>query len=71
MQYISNSPQETEAIGFALGQILIPGSIVAYRGDLGAGKTAFTRGLARGLGYADAVTRRCPLTYLVRLRMEL
>ena len=56
MQYISNSPRETEAIGFALGQILIPGSIVAYRGDLGAGKTAFTRGLARGLGYADAVT---------------
>ena len=56
MQYISNSPQETEAIGFALGQILTAGSIVAYRGDLGAGKTAFTRGLARGLGYADAVT---------------
>ena len=56
MQYISNSPQETEAIGFALGQILNAGSIVAYRGDLGAGKTAFTRGLARGLGYADAVT---------------
>ena len=56
MQYISNSPKETENIGFALGQILTAGSIVAYRGDLGAGKTAFTRGLARGLGYADAVT---------------
>jgi tRNA threonylcarbamoyladenosine biosynthesis protein TsaE len=56
MQYISNSPKETENIGFALGQILTAGAIVAYRGDLGAGKTAFTRGLARGLGYADAVT---------------
>ena len=56
MQYISNAPWETEAIGFALGQILTAGTIVAYRGDLGAGKTAFTRGLARGLGYADAVT---------------
>ena len=56
MVYISNSPGETENIGFALGQILTAGSIVAYRGDLGAGKTAFTRGLARGLGYADAVT---------------
>ena len=56
MFYISNSPEETEGIGFALGQILTPGSIVAYRGDLGAGKTAFTRGLARGLGYTDAVT---------------
>ena len=56
MQYISNSPRETEAIGFALGQILTPGAIIAYRGDLGAGKTAFTRGLAKGLGYADSVT---------------
>ena len=56
MVYITNSPAETEAIGCALGKILPPGSIVAYRGDLGAGKTAFTRGLARGLGYADAVT---------------
>ena len=56
MFYISNSPAETEGIGFALGQILTPGTIVAYRGDLGAGKTAFTRGLAKGLGYADAVT---------------
>ena len=56
MVYISNSPVETEKIGFALGQMLTAGAIVAYRGDLGAGKTAFTRGLARGLGYGDAVT---------------
>ena len=56
MFFISNSPAETEAIGAALGKILTPGAIVAYRGDLGAGKTAFTRGLARGLGYAEAVT---------------
>ena len=56
MFFLSNSPAETEAIGAALGKILTPGAIVAYRGDLGAGKTAFTRGLARGLGYAEAVT---------------
>ena len=56
MQYISTSPEQTEAIGCALGQILSAGAIVAYRGDLGAGKTAFTRGLARGLGYGDSVT---------------
>ena len=52
----TNSPAETERIGEALGKILTPGTVIAYRGDLGAGKTAFTRGLARGLGYTDIVT---------------
>ena len=56
MQYITNSPAETEAVGFALGKMLQPGTILAYTGDLGAGKTAFTRGLARGLGCTDLVT---------------
>ena len=56
MQYLTNSPDETEALGAALGRVLPPGTILAYRGDLGAGKTAFTRGLAKGLGYADSVT---------------
>lgn len=56
MQFITISPEETEAIGAALGKLLTPGTILAYRGDLGAGKTAFTRGLARGLGYPDSVT---------------
>ena len=56
MVYTTNTPDETEKIGEALGQILTAGAIVAYRGDLGAGKTAFTRGLARGLGYGDSVT---------------
>ena len=56
MIYITNSPAETEAIGAALGRILPAGTVIAYRGDLGAGKTAFTRGLARGLGYRDMVT---------------
>ena len=56
MEFITNSPAETEAVGAALGKILTPGTVLAYRGDLGAGKTAFTRGLARGLGYAEPVT---------------
>ena len=56
MEYITNSPSETEAVGAALARVLQPGTIIAYRGDLGAGKTAFTRGLARGLGVTDRVT---------------
>ena len=56
MIYTTNSPAETEAIGAALGKILPAGTVIAYRGDLGAGKTAFTRGLARGLGYLEPVT---------------
>ena len=56
MIFNSNSPAETEAVGEALGKVLKPGTVLAYRGDLGAGKTAFTRGLARGLGAAEPVT---------------
>ena len=56
MQYTTNSPAETEAIGAALGKIIEPGTVIAYRGDLGAGKTAFTRGLAKGLGCTEIVT---------------
>ena len=56
MIYLTHSPEETEKIGASLGKILTPGTVIAYRGDLGAGKTAFTRGLARGLGYRDLVT---------------
>ena len=56
MEFITNSPAETESIGVALGQRLKPGTVIAYRGDLGAGKTAFTRGLARGLGCREIVT---------------
>ena len=56
MEFITNSPAETEAVGEALGKALKPGTVLAYRGDLGAGKTAFTRGLARGLGATEQVT---------------
>ena len=56
MKYTTNSPAETETIGAALGRLLPPGTVIAYRGDLGAGKTAFTRGLARGLGCKEIVT---------------
>ena len=56
MIFTTNSPVETESVGAALGKILPAGTVIAYRGDLGVGKTAFTRGLARGLGCGDIVT---------------
>ena len=56
MVFLTNSSTETEAVGTALAQRLNPGTVIAYRGDLGAGKTAFTRGIARGLGIVDPVT---------------
>ena len=56
MEFITHSPEETERLGKALAALLQPGDIIAYRGDLGAGKTAFTRGLAKGLGCREQVT---------------
>ena len=56
MEVITNSALETEQVGEKLGKCLQPGTILAYEGDLGAGKTAFTRGLARGLGCTEQVT---------------
>lgn len=56
MEFITRSPQETERLGAALAKYLLPGDVLAYTGDLGAGKTAFTRGLAAGLGITERVT---------------
>ena len=56
MEYLSHSEAETETVGERLAAVLSPGAVVAYRGGLGMGKTAFTRGLARGLGCRGRVT---------------
>ena len=56
MVFETFSPEETEGLGEALARRLEPGDVIAYYGDLGAGKTAFTRGVARGLGVSEPVT---------------
>lgn len=56
MEYYSKSELETEQLGEKLAHQLKPGAVIAYYGDLGAGKTAFTRGLGRGLGIKDRIT---------------
>ena len=54
--YHSNSAEETERIAEDFARELHSGDVIAYRGPMGAGKTAFTRGLARGLGLEDHVS---------------
>lgn len=56
MIFETHSPEDTERVGQALAQHLTAGAVIAFRGDLGAGKTAFTRGLAKGLGCSEPVT---------------
>ena len=56
MEFFTHSPAETEALAMRLAERLSPGDVIAYEGGLGMGKTAFTRGLAQGLGYKGHVT---------------
>jgi tRNA threonylcarbamoyladenosine biosynthesis protein TsaE len=54
--FISNSPDETEAIGRRFAEHIGVGSILALKGDLGSGKTVFVKGLVAGLGSSAGVT---------------
>ena len=53
---ISTSVEMTEKLGEAIGKAVSSGDVITLDGDLGAGKTAFTRGLARGMGLSSRVT---------------
>ena len=56
MRVETNSPEETQAFAQRLAGLLRPGDLIAYTGPMGAGKTTFTAGLARGLGLGDWVS---------------
>ena len=56
MEFITHSVKETEAITAAFSKTMKPGAVIAFQGGLGAGKTAFNRGLAQGLGVLGEVT---------------
>lgn len=55
-EFISNSPEESEEFAFRIAKTLRGGTVIAFQGGMGMGKTHFTRGLARGLGFKDDVS---------------
>lgn len=57
-RYESHSPEETRSLGERLGAALAAGDVVLLSGELGAGKTVFVQGLARGLGFEGAVSSK-------------
>ncbi len=55
-EFLTRSPEETEALGEKIAEKLTGGEVIALSGEMGAGKTALTRGIARGLGVAGGVS---------------
>ena len=55
-EFVSESEKHTQDFAKSFAKTLSRGSVIAFEGDLGAGKTAFTRGLAEGLGCKDSVS---------------
>lgn len=58
VSFESRSPEDTRALGERLGRHLQPGDVVLLSGELGAGKTVFVQGIARGAGYEGAVSSK-------------
>ena len=56
MEFVTHRREETESVGARLADALTEGRVVAFTGDLGAGKTAFVSGMARSLGVEERVT---------------
>lgn len=55
-EFLSYSPEDTENFAFSLAKTLQGGTVIAFEGGMGMGKTHFTRGLARGLGFKGDVS---------------
>ncbi len=61
---VTRTPDETRTVGAGLAELLVPGDVISLTGDLGAGKTTFVQGAARGLGVGEQVVS--PTFVLVR-----
>ena len=66
LQIISMSAEETSMLGEELAMLLKPGDVIALTGDLGTGKTTFTKGIARGLGVAHSEYVNSPSFTLIK-----
>jgi tRNA threonylcarbamoyladenosine biosynthesis protein TsaE len=64
LRIVSTGPEATRAVAAAIARTLLPGDVLLLDGDLGAGKTTFTQGLARAMGVGEAPTS--PTFSLVR-----
>ncbi len=58
IRLVSRGPGETRRLGARLGRLLRPGDTVLLSGDLGAGKTVFVQGIARGMGFPGSVSSK-------------
>ncbi len=58
IRFVSHGPGETRRLGARLGRLLRPGDAVLLSGDLGAGKTVFVQGIARGMGFPGSVSSK-------------
>ncbi|OIO18962.1 MAG: tRNA (adenosine(37)-N6)-threonylcarbamoyltransferase complex ATPase subunit type 1 TsaE, partial [Candidatus Magasanikbacteria bacterium CG1_02_41_34] len=56
MEYITHYEEQTKSVGRQLATMISPGDIITLSGDLGAGKTTFTKGFAEGLGVKETIT---------------
>jgi len=65
MKLLSRNPQETQALGRILGDLCEPGDVIALTGELGAGKTCLTKGIATGLGVSERYSVTSPTFTLV------
>lgn len=67
MRIVSGSPETTEKLGFRLAQLLQPGDFIALNGELGAGKTRFASGIAKGLGVDPKIPITSPTYTLLNI----
>src|SRR6185369_2362672 len=67
MRVLSDSPESTEALAGKLSQLLLPGDFISLHGDLGAGKTKFASGIAKGLGVDPSIPITSPTYTLLNI----